>query len=96
VFVTPGRGHLVQATGSEPDSTRAESLFYVNDSGVRFGVPDISTADVIGLGDDPLPAPWSVISLLAVGPTLRQHDALVSHDGIAPDLAGAQIEPPVN
>jgi hypothetical protein len=37
-----------------------------------------------------------VISLLAVGPTLRQHDALVSHDGIAPDLAGAQIEPPVN
>lgn len=95
-FVTPGRGHYIQATGSEPDSTRAESLFYVNDSGVRFGVPDAATADVIGLGRDPLPAPWSVISLLAVGPTLNQYDALVSHDGIAPDLAGAQFEPPGN
>ena len=95
-FVTPGRGHYIQATGSEPDSTRAESLFYVNDSGVRFGVPDAATADVIGLGRDPLPAPWSVISLLAVGPTLNQYDALVSHDGIAPNLAGAQFEPPGN
>jgi type VII secretion protein EccB len=96
VFVTPGRGHYIQATGSEPDSTRAESLFYVSDSGVRFGVPDLTTADVIGLGDKPLPAPWSMVSLLAVGPSLSQFDALVSHDGIAPDLAGAQIQPPGN
>lgn len=94
VFVAPGRGHYIQATGSEPDSGRAESLFYVNDSGVRFGIPDKETAAVIGLGDVPVPAPWSVVSLLAGGPTLSQGNALVSHDGMAPDLAGTQIEPP--
>jgi hypothetical protein len=71
-------------------------LFYVSDSGVRFGVPDQATAEVIGLGNKPLPAPWSMVSLLAVGPSLSQYDALVSHDGIAPDLAGAQIQPPGN
>lgn len=94
VFVAPGRGHYVQATGSEPDSGRAESLFYVNDSGVRFGIPDTETAALIGLGDTPVPAPWSMVSLLAGGPTLSQGNALVSHDGMAPDLAGTQIEPP--
>lgn len=94
VFVAPGRGHYIQATGSEPDSTRAESLFYVNDSGVRFGIPDKETAAAIGLGDTPVPAPWSTVSLLAAGPTLSQGNALVSHDGMVPDLAGTQIEPP--
>lgn len=94
VFVTPGHGHYIQATGSEPDSSRAESLFYVSDSGVRFGIPDSQTAAVIGLGDTPAPAPWSMVSLLAAGPTLSHADALVAHDGMAPDLAGTRIEPP--
>jgi hypothetical protein len=94
VFVEPGRGHLIQVTGSEPDSTRAESLFYVNDSGVRYGIADLDTAATIGLGDTPAPAPWSIVSLLAAGPTLSRDNALVSHDGMAPDLAGSRIEPP--
>jgi type VII secretion protein EccB len=94
VFVEPGRGHYIQVTGSEPDSTRAESLFYVNDSGVRYGVSDVGTAAAIGLGDTPVPAPWSIVSLLAAGPTLSRDNALVSHDGMAPDPAAARIEPP--
>ena len=96
VFVQPGRGHYIRVTGSEPDSTRAESLFYVSDSGVRFGVPDQITGSALGLGDSPVPAPWSIVSLLAAGPTLSQSNALVSHDGMAPDLAGTQIVAPEN
>lgn len=96
VFVEPGRGHYVRVTGSEPDSTRAESLFYVSDSGVRFGVPDLETGVALGMGDSPVPAPWSIISLLAAGPTLSQGNALVSHDGMTPDPAGTQIGAPEN
>ena len=96
VFVEPGRGHYIRVTGSEPDSTRAESLFYVSDSGVRFGIPDQKAAFALGLGQSPVPAPWSVISLLAAGPTLSHGNALVSHDGMSPDLAGARIGPPEN
>ncbi|MBD0859752.1 type VII secretion protein EccB [Gordonia sp. zg691] len=90
VFLPPGSGEYIQVTGNEADSTRTESLFYVNDSGVRFGVPDFETGGVLGLGDSPARAPWSVVSLLAPGPTLSRGAALVAHDGlettgIAPD-----------
>ena len=63
VYLRPGTGELLQVTGNETASVRAESLFYISDSGVRFGVPDAATATVLGLGDTPHPAPWSVVSL---------------------------------
>jgi hypothetical protein len=37
---------------------------------------------VLGLGDSPARAPWSVVSLLAPGPTLSRDAALVAHDGL--------------
>ncbi|WP_439029466.1 type VII secretion protein EccB [Gordonia terrae] len=82
VYVPPGSGEYLQVTGDEPTSSRTESLFYVNDSGVRFGVPDFETGGVLGLGDSPARAPWSVVSLLAPGPTLSRDAALVAHDGL--------------
>ena len=88
VFVQPGRGHYSASPVRKPDSTRAESLFYVSDSGVRFGVPDQITGSALGLGDSPVPAPWSIVSLLAAGPTLSQSNALVSHDGMRPTWPG--------
>lgn len=94
VYLRPGTGELLQVTGNETASVRAESLFYISDSGVRFGVPDAATAAVLGLGDTPHPAPWSVVSLLTPGPTLSRPAALVSHDGIAPDPAAGAFSPP--
>ncbi|MEO9327329.1 type VII secretion protein EccB [Gordonia aurantiaca] len=82
VYLPPGSGEYVQVTGNEDDSTRRESLFYVNDSGVRFGVPGAETAAVLGLPDSPALAPWSVVSLLAPGPTLSREAALMAHDGL--------------
>ncbi|AFA74107.1 ESX-4 secretion system protein EccB4 [Gordonia polyisoprenivorans VH2] len=94
VFLRPGSGEYLRVTGNEPDSTRSESLFYLNDSGIRFGVADVATGRILGLGDAPALAPWSVVSLLTPGPTLSRHDALVAHDAIAADPAGAPVAVP--
>ncbi|MFT4124922.1 MAG: type VII secretion protein EccB [Gordonia sp. (in: high G+C Gram-positive bacteria)] len=96
VYVRPGSGEYVQTTGAEPDSSRAESLFYVSDSGVRFGIPDTATGRMLGRGDRPRPAPWPVLALLPAGPTLSRGSALVAHDGIGPDGDGAAIAVPGN
>nr|WP_064570665.1 type VII secretion protein EccB [Gordonia sp. LAM0048] len=82
VYVPPGSGEYLQVTGNEADSSRTESLFYVNDSGVRFGIPDFETGGILGLGDSPSRAPWSVVTLLAPGPSLTRENALVAHDGL--------------
>ncbi|GAA1480915.1 type VII secretion protein EccB [Gordonia sinesedis] len=94
VYVRPGSGEYLQVTGNEADSRRAESLFYVSDSGVRFGVDNLATGQTLGLGDAPVRAPWSVVSLLATGPTLSRTNALVAHDGMAADPSGQQIVAP--
>ena len=41
-----------------------------------------ATGGILGLGDSPSRAPWSVVSLLAPGPTLSRENALVAHDGL--------------
>ena len=90
----PGSGAYVQVTGNESDSARAESRFYVADTGVRYGVPDAKTGSVLRLGASPTPAPWDVISLLVAGPTLSRENALVAHDGMGADPAGIAVNPP--
>jgi ESX secretion system ATPase EccB len=37
------------------------------------------------LSPPPTPIPWSMLSLFAPGPTLSRADALLAHDGLAPD-----------
>ena len=36
-------------------------------------------AEALGMTADPLPIPWSVLSLFADGPTLSEADARVAH-----------------
>ena len=96
VYLRPGTGEYLQVTGAEPDSERAESRFFVSDFGIRFGVADAETGQILGLGERPTQAPWSVISLLAAGPSLSRTAALVSHDGMVPDQDGRAIADPGN
>lgn len=91
-------GKFVQVTGSEPGSPRRESLYWISDSGVRYGVAVKSGQDAasdqtlraLGLRQ-PVPAPWSVVSLFAVGPALSVEDARIQHDGIPTNLQGVAL-----
>jgi type VII secretion protein EccB len=83
-------GRFVQVTGTEPGSQLRESLWWISDSGVRYGIdvqPGNPSSDqtlaALGIGS-PVPAPWSIVKLFAPGPTLSQRDAKVQRDGIMP------------
>ncbi|MFD0365942.1 type VII secretion protein EccB [Nocardia sp. GCM10030253] len=79
-YLRPGSGEYVQVTGMDPQSPRRGSLFYVGDTGIRYGVPDAGTAAILGLEEKPRLAPWAIIGQLVPGPTLSPAEALVSHD----------------
>ncbi|MFI5779340.1 type VII secretion protein EccB [Nocardia sp. NPDC051570] len=83
-YIPSATGEFVQATGVEPDSTRRDALFYITDTGVRFGIPDAATAAVLGLAQPKL-APWQIISQLPAGPMLDRQSALIARDVVRAD-----------
>ncbi|MFR9752237.1 type VII secretion protein EccB [Nocardia sp. 004] len=93
VYFRPGSGAFVQTTGIEPDSRRKDGMFYIADTGVRFGIKNEEAAKALGMHREadvtPEPAPWPIVGLLASGPSLSREAAMVAHDGIAPDDAPA-------
>jgi type VII secretion protein EccB len=81
-----GTGYFVQVTGQQPVSTTKESVFWISDLGVRYGMEAAQTpgaggspAEALGMAAEPLPIPWSLLSLFTPGPTLSKDDALVAH-----------------
>ncbi|GAB3129265.1 type VII secretion system ESX-4 subunit EccB4 [Tsukamurella serpentis] len=78
-YVPPGTGEYVVA--AEPGGERRDGLYYVSDSGVRYGIPDVATARTLGLAHQPRPVPWSVLSALPAGPDLSRRAAAVTRDG---------------
>ncbi|TDO10042.1 type VII secretion protein EccB [Mycobacterium sp. BK086] len=89
VALPPGRGYFVQTVGQQPASPPAGSLFWISDTGVRYGIGgDRQTAEksvaALGLTQPPLPVPWSALTLFAPGPALSQSDALVAYDSVRP------------
>ncbi|WP_327146949.1 type VII secretion protein EccB [Nocardia sp. NBC_01327] len=89
-------GRYVRVTGMDPASPLREALYWISDSGVRYGIaaqPESSgdtTLTALALRN-PLPAPWNIVALFAVGPTLSQQDARIQHDGISPDRNAAPL-----
>ncbi|GJF14289.1 ESX-3 secretion system ATPase EccB3 [Mycolicibacterium cyprinidarum] len=93
VAMPPGTGYFVDSGGA---------LFWVSDTGVRYGIDTgagtggdpsgTNTVAALGLTSAPLPMPWSVLSQFAAGPTLSRADALLAHDALAPDSAPARLE----
>lgn len=90
-YLRPGSGGYVHTTGIGPDSSRGGSLFYVADTGVRYGIKDGDAARALGFDTPAARAPWQIIELLAPGPTLGREEALVAHDGVAPDERSAAV-----
>lgn len=91
VYVRPGSSGFVQTTGLESSSARRGGLFFVADTGVRYGIENADAAKALGFGQSASPAPWRIVELLAPGPTLATAAALVAHDGVAPDDNAAPV-----
>jgi type VII secretion protein EccB len=95
VAIAPGAGYFAQTVGQNSASPAAGSLFWISDTGVRYGIDNeaaqggvtgnAKTAEALGLSQPATPIPWSILSLYAPGPTLSRADALLAHDGLAPD-----------
>jgi type VII secretion protein EccB len=95
VAMAPGTGYFAQTVGQNSASPAAGSLFWISDTGVRYGIDNeaaqagvtgnAKTAEALGLSQPATPIPWSILSLYAAGPTLSRADALLAHDGLAPD-----------
>jgi type VII secretion protein EccB len=95
VYFGPGYANFVSVTGNDPGSATTESLWWLSNSGVRFGVDntrDVRTA--LGLTGQPSPAPWVALRLLAPGPTLSRADAMVRHDTLPTDMKPAELVAP--
>lgn len=94
VALAPGTGYFAQTVGGGTTSPGTGSLFWISDTGVRYGIDNEAegamagrgkTVEALGLTPPPVPIPWSILSLFAAGPTLSRADALLAHDGLAPD-----------
>lgn len=104
VYVKPGTGEYVRATGDAPGSRAPGQLFYVSDVGLRYQISDLPTAAALGVlgvhrpgeNDAPQVAPWPVLSLLPAGPRLSQEAAMIAHDGMAADPGGTKIVAPAS
>lgn len=98
VYLTPDSPNFVRLTGNEPSSTRAESLWWITDSGVRHGIATTSQEDSktrasLGLNLNPTPAPWVVLSRLPIGLTLSYKAAMTAHDGLLADPTPRPLAP---
>jgi Type VII secretion system ESX-1, transport TM domain B len=64
---------------------------------VRYGIDQDAGQDgtdalsALGLTPPALPIPWAMLSQFAEGPTLSRADALLAHDGLAPDPSPAVV-----
>src|SRR6516164_196936 len=84
VVVLPGAANFVTSTSGVITSDSRESLFWVSDNGVRFGIAaDDATLRALGL--DPVAAvqaPWPLLRTFAAGPALSRQAALVARDTV--------------
>lgn len=87
VVVPVGRGYFVQTVGQEPASPPSGALFWISDTGIRYGIEAANqdemtkTVAALGLTGPSIPAPWSVLTLFTPGPALSKADALSAYGG---------------
>ncbi|MGW4248535.1 type VII secretion protein EccB [Nocardia sp. NPDC004722] len=84
VYVAPSTGEFVRTTGVKPGSQERDGLYYIADNGIRYSIPDMKTAQILGLDTKPHLAPYSIVGTLMSGPTLSVEDAQKSWDTLPP------------
>lgn len=84
VLVLPGAANFVTSTSGAITSDSRESLFWVSDKGIRFGIAsDEPTLRALGLAPaSAVQAPWPLLRTFAAGPALSQQAALLARDTV--------------
>jgi hypothetical protein len=86
VYIDKGATNLVMTTNAAPDAASHESLWWISDQGVRYGIA-LDNESLKALGITPTlarQAPWPLIQLFARGPALSRQDAMTQHDTLTP------------
>jgi type VII secretion protein EccB len=91
VYIAAGATNLVMTTNADPGSGSRESLWWISDQGVRYGIAlEDTTLRPLGIAPaDARQAPWPLIRVFAPGPALDRLDAMTQHDSLTPP-AGAE------
>lgn len=82
VYLPRGRSAYVRAAGVTGVGRDSGALYFVDSSGVSFGVHDVDAAMRLGLTNVPVPAPWPVLASLPRGPELSVGGASVVRDSV--------------
>jgi type VII secretion protein EccB len=94
VYIGRAATNLVMTTNADPVSVSRDSLWWISDQGVRYGIAlDDSALRPLGIATaSARQAPWALIRVFAPGPALSREDALTQHDTLAA-VAGAEALP---
>lgn len=94
VYIAPSATNLVMTTNADPVSVSRDSLWWVSDQGVRYGIElnDSALKPLHITTASARQAPWVLIRTFAPGPALSRTDALTQHDTLEP-VAGAETLP---
>ncbi|WP_106181955.1 type VII secretion protein EccB [Prauserella shujinwangii] len=82
-YMKPGFAAVVRSATTE-DTFGRGNIQLVSDRGMRYGVPDVTTAQALGLGEQD-PAPESILKLLPVGASLNTQDVGRTFDSVPVD-----------
>ncbi|WP_158881245.1 type VII secretion protein EccB [Amycolatopsis anabasis] len=82
-YMQPGFAAVVRSATSKASFTTGP-ISLISDRGLRYGVPDVATANALGL-DNPRPAPEAIIKLLPTGALLNTTDVRRSYDSVPID-----------
>jgi len=93
VYMSAAATNLVMATGAAPDANSRESMWWISDQGVRYGIsPEDETLRALGISPSQArQAPWPLIRVFASGPALSRADAMAQHDTLAAPAEAAPL-----
>ncbi|WP_199434398.1 type VII secretion protein EccB [Qaidamihabitans albus] len=91
-YMKPGFAAVVRSATTS-DTFGRGNIQLVSDRGMRYGVPDLATAQGLGLGNQD-PAPEAILKLLPVGASLNTQDVMRTFDAVPIDPDAGTFENP--
>ncbi|BBZ15019.1 type VII secretion protein EccB [Mycobacterium branderi] len=93
-FIGKAATNLVMTTSAAPAADSRESMWWISDQGVRYGIElEEDSLRALGISTaNARQAPWPLIRVFAPGPALSKQAAMTQHDTLAP-VTGAEALP---